>query len=238
MTTLIKILIGACIGIATSLSFGAIKKAILVSKESGQVVEQFQMAKFAKGFDLLNPVLWVKSIFEIIDLRKFIIYAVIVGCVLVYGYNTGYQNRPVSVNLGYGKEAIINLGNGEYMHITKEGEVHIQPTADPKDPTILRSIKIKDIPNLAKILSPIGLQFRPIIVVGYGVGTGGDNGLEVGAGVSFFRYWKMRLDAFATQKGVYLGTSYQITDSAGIGIGAGVGYKGDTRVIVYGSIKF
>ena len=47
--------------------------------------EPFQWKKFLKIFNLGNGVEWIKSIKEIIDLRKLVIYGVIIGIVFGYG---------------------------------------------------------------------------------------------------------------------------------------------------------
>ena len=86
-------------------------------------------------------------------------------------------------------------------------------------------------------MSPVGFQLQPIFVGGIGIG---DKGVkeEIGAGVSVLRYWKMQLEAFLTNRGVYAGTSYSVTDNAGIGLAGGMGYKGDQRIIFYGRFNF
>ena len=63
----------------------------------------------------------------------------------------------------------------------------------------------------------MGFIFEPIGVIGYGTGID-KKGFEAGAGVSFIKYWKWRLDNFLTNKGIYIGTHYQITDNSGLGL--------------------
>lgn len=194
--------------------------------------ECFNWKKFLKIFDLGNGVEWVKSIKEIIDLRKAVIYLLIIGSFFAWGYVRGVKNTPIKIDIGYGKEAKINLGEN-YLYIDKQGAVYLKD----KQNNVIKRITVQDIQGLQRKLSPIGLQFEPIAVVGIGTGKN-YTGFEAGVGVSFFRYFKMKLDAFLTQKGVYLGTSYKITDNFGVGIGAGKGWKADNRVIIYGSFKF
>ena len=102
----------------------------------------------------------------------------------------------------------------------------------------IKNIKAKDFPLLAKQLRPIGFILEPVGVAGYGVGENTGGGFEGGAGISFLKYWSWKLDAFLTNRGVYLGTAYQITDNSGIGLGAGKGFEGDNRVILYYKFKF
>jgi hypothetical protein len=182
--------------------------------------------------------------------RKLIIYAVIIVGIFIYGYTIGNQNVPVQIDLGYGKEAIVNLGNGEFMWIKKTGEVLIIDNVNPLKAKVLRIIKIKDLGTLKGKLSAIGFQFSPIAVVGYGLGIGTDGGIdggiEGGVGISFFRYFHGSVEAFLTQKGIYVGTSYRLDrlslSNTSIGIAVGKGYQDFTnsnyRVMIYGSIRF
>lgn len=202
--------------------------------------EVFSWKKFAHIFYLGSAVEWAKSIKEIIDLRKAIIYLLILAGFFIYGYNKGWQGKPIQVDITRGEEVYIKL-NGEFLHIDKDGFVYIEDKKGNK----LKQISVKDIPNLRKALSPIGLQLVPIGVIGASVGTSGV-GAEGGVGVSFFRFWKGRLDAFITSyPAVYLGTSYKLDGiglkNSAIGIGLGKGFKDfeeDTRTIIYFRVRF
>lgn len=214
--------------------------------QSGQ--ETFSATKLVQGFTLLNPVAWAKRLVS--AFWNFVIYGVIIAVIFTYGYTVGNKGKPVSVNLGYGREAIVKISNTEYMHITKSGEVHIQDNADDKKAKTIRVLTVKDIGTLQSKLSPIGFQLRPVAVVGYGLGIGQDGGIEggieTGAGISFFRYWQGSVEAFLTQKGVYVGTSYRLDrlhlENTSVGIAIGKGYNdfqnNDIRVMVYGIIRF
>lgn len=195
--------------------------------------EAFQWKKFWKIFDLGDLTEWIKSIKEIIDLRKLIIYGLIAGTIFAYGWYRGKGDTPIQMNLSYDKEFVLDL-NGEYLHKPKySNDVYIK---EDKTGKVLKHIKAKDFPQLAKRLKPIGFIFEPIGVMGYGVGK--DVGYEAGAGVSWLKYWKWKADTFLTNKGIYLGTSYQLTDNSGLGLAGGKGYKGDTRVLFYYKWKF
>jgi len=211
------------------------------------ISEPFSWSKLWEGFlGFLNPTLWAKDLVSLFNVRKIIIYAVIIAGVFFYAYSIGNQNVPVQVDLGYGREAIVNLGNGEFLWIKVNGEVVVIDNANPLKARVLRVIKVKDLGALKGKLSAIGFQFQPIAVVGYGMGLKGDGGLETGIGISFFRYWRGSVEAFLTQKGVYVGTSYRLDrlhlNNTSIGIAVGKGYKDflgdDYRVMIYGSIKF
>lgn len=205
--------------------------------------ENFSIKKFLSGmFSVFNPILWVKDISSIFNLRKLTIYFLIIGLVFAYGWYQGKQGKAVKVDLGYGKEAYIRL-NGDFLHITKDGHVYLED----KDGNVKKQISVKDIPGLKAKLAPLGLHFKPIAVVGGSMGTGGDAGLEVGGGFSFARFWKWSLDAFVTTyPAVYVGTSYKLEGiglkNSSIGIGVGKGFRdfkeGDVRAIIYFKMEF
>lgn len=197
--------------------------------------EVFSWTKFKKIFYLGSGVEWIKSIKEIIDLRKFTIYLTIIGIVFAYGWWKGQGDKPVNLDIGRYQEVVIKL-NGDQLHIYKGGEVWIE---DSKTGQKKKRVKVKDVPYLYDHLKPLQLKLRPIIVGGGSAGIGG-TGAEIGAGVSFIDFWKMSLEAFVTSyPAVYAGCSYAITDTMGIGLGYGKGIKDfDDRVIVYGRIRF
>lgn len=202
-------------------------------KDTGE--EVFTWRRFRGGFfGLLNPIGWAKDLIGLFNVRKLVLYAIVLICVGTYFYVQGRGNNPVQVDIGYGKEAIIEINEeGDHLYIDKKGYVYIRD----KDNNVLKQVSVKDIPGLKKKLAPIGFQLQPIFVGGVGIGDEGTTG-EVGVGISFLRYWKMQLETFLTQKGIYLGTSYQITDNSGAGMAVGKGYKGDNRLILYYRFNF
>ena len=215
-------------------------KALVTNSSIGNVYkkngdETFSWTKFKKIFYLGSGVEWIKSIKEIIDIRKLTIYLIIVGIVFAYGWWQGQKGKPIRMDIGRYEEVVIKL-NGDQLHIYKNGEVWIE---DSKTGAKKKRVTVKDIPYLQDHLKPIKLKLRPIIVAGGSVGMGG-MGAEIGAGVSFIEFWKMSLEAFVTSyPAVYAGCSYAITDTMGVGIGYGKGLKDfDDRVIIYGRIRF
>lgn len=230
----------SCIVVGFVLSYIRRRIVNYLIQKSPQIAnssEKFDPKKFLKGFILTDPVLWTKSIFEILDLRKLLIYSLIALMILGFGYYKGWQNRPVKIDIGYGKEVVIVL-NGEELYIDKQGSVFVR---DSKTRKILKQITVKDIPNLKAKLSPYGFHLKPVIVAGISAGSIDKSGIEVGAGISFFRFWKMQMEAFITSHpAMYLGSSYSITDNSGVGIGLGKSLSdtNDTRIIIYGRINF
>ena len=203
------------------------------NKKTGK--EVFTWRRFRGGFfGLLDPIGWARDIVGILNVRKLVLYAIILITVGVYFYVQGRGTKPVKIDIGYGKEAILELNKkGEYVHIDKDGSVYYKNRAGK----VLRKLTVSDIPGLKRKLAPIGFQLQPIFIGGVGIGDAGAEG-EVGVGISFFRYWKMQLEGFLSQKGIYLGTSYNITDNSGAGLAIGKGYRGDDRVMLYYRFNF
>ena len=218
-------LIGGCL-------FVVIRNKIV--KQTKEVVgEKFNLPKFTEGMlNVTSPVGWAKDLHSLFNLRKLIIIGVIIGCIYGYGWYRGTQGKEVHFDMR-GKEAIIQL-NEHYLKIEKDGTANVVD----KDGKILKSIKVKDIDGLRQALRPFGFKLQPIVVAGGSMGQTGA-GFEGGAGVSWFKYFKYNLDSFITTKGLYpLGASYSITDNSGIGLGAGMGFKGDKRIILYYKWRF
>jgi len=218
-------LIGGCL-------FVVIRNKIV--KQTKEVVgEKFNLPKFTEGMlNVTSPVGWAKDLHSLFNLRKLIIIGVIIGCIYGYGWYRGTQGKEVHFDMR-GKEAIIQL-NEHYLKIEKDGTANVVD----KDGKILKSIKVKDIDGLRQALRPFGFKLQPIVVAGGSMGQTGA-GFEGGAGVSWFKYFKYNLDSFITTKGLYpLGASYSITDNSGVGLGAGMGFKGDKRIILYYKWRF
>ena len=209
-------------------------KAKEVVKETASTKEAVDVNKLKKIFTLTSAVEWIKSIKEILDLRKLIIYLTIVGIIFGYGWWKGKQDRPIVLDLRYGKETVLIL-NGEQLHIDKNGHVFVE---DSKTGKIIKQLSVKDVPGLSRTLAPYGFKLEPFVLGGGGISGKGEVGLEVGAGVSLIQVWKANLDAFLTNRGVYGGVSYKITDNSGIGLGVGKGWEGDNRAIIYYKFRF
>jgi len=178
--------------------------------------------------NITDPVLWLKEICGWINLRKIIIILLIAGSVYGWGYIKGVQGKPVHVELG-GKEAVVELSENLFLHILPDGTLHTQ---DAKGNTISK-IKVKDIPALEKALKPIGFDVKPFFVAGGSLGIEKLKYPELGIGTSIYKFYRVHLDAWLTQIGVYVGADYALTPNSGIIGGVGKGYKeGDTRVFL------
>jgi len=231
---MIKNLLMIASGIGCGLLFVWIRgkiKSIVKSTIKGES-EPFSWAKFWGGFSALGSAKdWAKDIVSLFNVRKLIIYSIILATIFGYGYWKGIRNKPVFFDLR-GKRVTIKL-NEHYLKIDKDGTANI---IDKKG-NVLKKIRVSDIPALQKALKPYGFVFEPIAVGGIGVGESGA-GFEGGAGVSILKWYKWKADTFLTNRGIYLGTHYQITDNSGVGVGAGKGYEGDNRILGYFCLKW
>ena len=175
----------------------------------------------------------------IFDVRKWIIYGLIFGSLYGYGYLKGIGNKPVNFDMR-GKEAHIKL-NEHFLHILPSGSAQVVD----KEGNILKTIAVKDIPELRKKLKPMGFDVNPFFTAGGGIGNKLKNGtsksnagLEAGIGSSFFKFYKVHLNAWLTNRGIYLGPDYQLTENFSIITGMGKGWEGGTRGYIGGKWRF
>jgi hypothetical protein len=205
-------------------------------------VEVFDSKKAVTGLtNIKDPVLWMKDIAGIFNLRKIIIYLAIIGIIFagVYGYGIykGKLGKPLTIALDYGQEMTINLGQGIWLHITKDGKMHVQDNENDKIAHTIRVIKVRDIAQLRKELKPYGFDIKFFATAGGSLGEK-TTGFEGGLGAEFFHWFKTNANVFLTNLGGYLGVGYNITDNFDLMIGVGKGYKGDNRVGLFGKFKF
>jgi len=193
-------------------------------KKNGR--EPWSWSKFRNGFFALRDGEgWGKDITSIFNVRKFIIYALILGLIFGYGYWKGIGNKPII--LGYRDFITYIERNGEQHKIeVKKGMLYFDD----------KRVKVSDVPQL----KPYGIKIKPKFFAGIGVSGG-----EVGLGAELAHYFRFNLDVFGTQKAVYAGISYDIewaewirNSSTGIAIGKAWQNPEDTRILWYWSIKF
>lgn len=202
--------------------------------------ESFSFKKLASGaFGLLDPVGWAKWFTTFV--KTVLVLAIIAGLIFGYGYWRGKKKVvgqvPVAIHLAYGKEEIIQLDKEgkSFMHITKDGSVHIQDSADDKVAKIHYVVSVKDVPALWQKLKPYGFDLKAFLAAGGSLGASGAK-LEVGAGMQWYKFYNANINSFITTAGVYpIGIGYRITENIDALIGAGWGYKGDQRF--FGGIK-
>jgi hypothetical protein len=213
-----------------------------IGKQYKKPREYFSLRKFIMGFFGFTPVAWAKDFISILNVRKLIIYAIIIGSIFGYGWWHGKINQPLKIDIGDYQSAQIKLHNGYVLFIEKDGTATIR---DEKG-NIIKQLKNKDLDVLKEKLKPYGFELSPIAVGGVSGGTSGDISGEMGVGLRWFRAWKINVESFLTNKGVYpLGLSYKLDgiglDNTSVGIGVGTSYERfmeDKRIIAYFSIKF
>jgi len=237
MNEILKDIIMILSGILGGCLFILIRNKI-VNHTKEVVEEKFNLPKFTNGMlNVTSPVGWAKDIHDILNLRKLIIIGVIIGCIWGYGYYKGKVNKPVQLVISEEIEFTIPVPHSDLALYHPKHSTQLQwiNTVTGK---VISIVKVKDIPELAKKLRPYGFVFEPIVVAGGSLGETGA-GFEAGAGLSWFKWFKAKIDSFITNRGLYpIGLSYGLTENSGIGLGAGIGFKGDKRVILYYKWKF
>jgi hypothetical protein len=189
--------------------------------------ECFDKNKAIKGLtNVTSPVLWWKDIISIFNLRKLIIVGVIISVIFGYGYWKGLGSAKV---LPTTEEWIMKL-DGHYLHWDpKLKSMHVQISPDVKSTEQIKVISIKDIPALYAKFKPYGFQLKPVVSLGGGISGTSVKG-EIGAGLSWFKWYDWRLNSSITNGGFYpLGVGYKITPNTTIGINGGIGYNSKER---------
>ena len=196
--------------------------------------EKFSVKKAVSGFNLLDPVGWVKWLSG--TFRTLIIVGLCFGLVFGYGYVKGGSNKPV--NVGYKDfTAQVSAKDGTLHKVqVKNGVLYFDG----------QIVKAKDVDKL----SAYGIKIRPKAFVG----LGSTIDPEAGLGFQLLKFKKFNFDVFGTQRAIYAGISYDLDfkgtagtwiQNSSIGIGAGKSWdslfgkeKEDIRAIVYWSIRF
>jgi hypothetical protein len=206
------------------------------------VVEAFDSKKAVTGLvNIKNPVLWMKDIASIFNLRKIIIYLVIIGfiCggVFGYGYWRGKIGKPVNLVISAESEFTIPVPNSVLALVKAKNSTELK-WVNLETGKVIGTVKVSDIPELKKALKPYGLDIRPFLTAGGSIGATGVKG-EVGIGMQWYKWFKFHVDSFITTVGIYpAGVSYRITDNFDVLAGYGFGYKGDQRIYLGGKMKF
>jgi len=174
---------------------------------------RFDKEKFKDGFfTLRSKVAWAKDIVSILNVRKLIIYAIVIGLFIGYGYWKGVKEKPVHLDL---KQKIT-------VHLDKK-KINAM-----EQPTIVKQefettfnytdyingkkhgvVKVDKIEELRKKYKPYGFTNKVIGVMGLGVSANDVSG-ESGVGYRYARLWKFRTEIVVTDKGFYpISVSYK-----------------------------
>ena len=186
--------------------------------------ESFSFKKFVRGFNLLDPVPWSKSV--ALSFHT----ALIIGVVLLgYGYWRGYKNRPVQVNLKDGTVIELVNGSGKTHKLeAKKGKLYF-------DGKVVRTSDVQS-------LKPYGIELHPKLVAG--ITSSGSPAAGLGLEVAHFH--RLNLDLLALYKFLGVGVSYDIKlekpvviDNTSVGIGIGRDFEtNENAVIGYIGIEF
>ena len=200
--------------------------------------EVVNWGKFRYGFfGLFNPVLWLKDIFSIFNVRKLVLYAIILISVGGYFYWQGRQSRPVKINLGYEEAVEIQVPKSN-LRLYKPKNSQDLYWIDKKGNKT--HVKLADIPSLQKKLRPYGIVFEPYMTGGVGIGETVDK--ELGIGAHFYKFYLTRLGGHLTNRGVYLGAGYKLSglglNNTSLNVGYGQGWSGDKRMYFGLAINF
>jgi hypothetical protein len=181
--------------------------------------EPLSLIKALKIFDLLDPVLWMKSVAFLF--RSVIIVGIVLGLIFGVGYWKGRKNAPVQVNspnfVAYVKD---NEGK-EHKIESRNGRLYF-------DDQIIRA---KDIPAI----KPYGVDLRPKLFIGGPAGK-----LPIGIGAKVFHFYNFNFDVFYIPNVIGAGISYQLhldkvikVENTSVGIGLGQDLDKKEQAVVF-----
>lgn len=194
--------------------------------------EKFDGKKLKKAFKLNDKVEWIKDIVSVFNIRKLTIYLTILGCIYGYGYWKGQINTVATINLR-GEETYIQL-NEHYLHVKPDGTADV---VDHDKKTVLKTIKVKDIPSLRKALKPYGFFCKPFFSYGVAIKET-EVKQDIGIGITWLKYYKWGIANWLSNNGVWMGAEYKITKNFGILAGVGKSYNGSNMTGIVGRWGF
>jgi len=211
---------------------------------------KFSKEKFKKGLLKINDgVEWAKDIVSIFNLRKLIIYAVVVSLIVGYGYWKGIKNKPINIDnslVSYEKEFTLLLDETEvkngFTGIKKPKNSSLLYHYNWRDDILGKPLKVENIPELKKKLKPYGFENKFISVMGLGIDTEDVSG-EAGVGFRYAKLWQIRTEVVATEKGFYpISISYKpdwFFSNTSLNIGVGKNWnKGYNRYFFGANVEF
>jgi len=206
---------------------------------------KFNKNKFKKGLlDIKDKVEWARDFVQIFNLRKIIIYVIIVALFTGFGYWKALQNVEPIIDIGY-KESITMPAPKGYKYLEDLAVCKFEDSSkwgwiNMTTKEIYSKVKVGDIPESAK-LRPYGFESK--LIGFYGIGSGLQyTGAEAGVGYRFARLWNLRTELIATNKGGYFSASYKVKgfifENTYLNVGIGKGYQGDGRGIIGFNVEF
>jgi len=179
-------------------------------------LEKFDWKKFRQGmFNAFSKVQWSKDISSIINVRKLIIYAIVIAGFFGWAYWQGKKSKPVNIDCAKlaNTKAVLSCSYSKGdKHVVefKSGKMYFDEVA----------VKEGQIPAL----KPYGFHFKPFVCAGVGTGNG-ESEKELGLGVSVGKFYRVDLNGYLTDKGFYGGVGYRLTDNCHVVGGYGKDYK-------------
>jgi len=171
----------------------------------------FKKQKFKAGMlRLTNKVDWAKDIISIFNVRKLIVYIIIMGLFASYFYWAGKKDTPLTIDnsiIAYEKSLTIELDKGEINKLDKPA-IRKPPNAnaflyyDIVNKKYGRELKGGALKEFEKKYKPYGFENRLIGVAGVGISRDDVSG-ESGIGFRYFRLWRIRGELVITDKGFY-----------------------------------
>ena len=194
----------------------------------------FDWSKFKDNFTITKEEgkHWAKTISPFINWRIWTILLIIFGCFYGYGYWKGQANQVATLDLR-GKETHIKL-NEHYLHIKTDGTADV---VDEDKTTVLKEIKVKDIPSLREALKPYGLICKPFFSYGMSLQET-EVKQDVGLGITWLKYYKWGISNWVSNNGVWLGVNYKVTKNFNALIGTGKRYNGGSILGIVGKFNF
>ena len=201
--------------------------------------EVFTWRRFGSGFfGLLDPIGWAKDLIGLFNVRKLVLYGIVLLMVAGYFYWQGKQDTPVKVNLGYEDAVEIQVPNSD-LRLYKPKNSQDLYWIDKEGNKV--HVKVADIPSLKRALKPYGIVFEPYAITGVGIGTEGID-MEAGGGFYFLKYYLTRLGFHLTNRGAYLGVGYKLSglglNNTALNVSYGKGWLGDERLLFAVTINF
>jgi len=227
--------------ISTQEVIKAVEKAVdatrfncTVGKSYKKGKEAFSWTKFKKIFDLGDRVEWIKSIKEIIDLRKLLVYISIVLICMGYSYWKGQQGKPINWKFNH-KERIHLIIPEDARTFDKPANSSIAYWIDKKGNKTI--VTVKDSKYISEKLKPYGFELEPFFSYGMAVGETKVK-QDVGVGITWLRYNKFRIANWLSNNGLWIGLDYSVTKNFGILGGVGKGWAGDNLIGINGRFWF
>lgn len=181
-------------------------------------MQRFNYKKFIGGLtNISSKTDWAKDFVSILNLRKVIMYIIIISLVAGIFYWKGIKNTPVEIGkelFNYEQEFILRLNSKEIDKY--ENPALIKPMnssllhyGDWRNKRLGKPVKVEDIDKLRETLKPYGFTNKIIGVMGLGISPNDVSG-ESGVGYRYARLWKLRTEIVATDKGFYpISVSYK-----------------------------